>query len=395
MNRPYDHLPGKRVPGLGLLAGILLAGSWPGVAPAESPRASDYLQLPPVMARLMGDPRIEFVASESEAAPGRIPGRVGSRSIALRRVTATSATALRVAERRHPGSITVVSPRDRSAEAVREAVARSISEFFWGAHFEGRDNRLELIPLTRHRFVRIGQGQLTRRPVSDELGNAWWRVRMGLPLTPDPDYHLILSDCFTESLNLPYGHFAVGLRRRGGDLEEDLAIDPRAPRYEAEAPALVEYLNANGSMVNGVHTWNLWDWYHTQVQYRDITLKMRIVSLAREQALLLKQLAHRDDLREVGPFRVATFNCATLGLKLMDSLLPLDRPIRTGQLVVKTPGRGIRKAAERFPFVTALEIPSETIKNGRELTSRSDVRPAPDRVNTVVFQILSRIPEIN
>lgn len=169
---------------------------------------ADVVSLPPVLEDLAGNAKIRRVDGD------QISVTVRGRALAARRIR----------------EVRVAAPADARNPAIRTAIAEAVLEHFWRPHVARQVSpEFELIEIDRERFLEIGVGQLIGQPIDDEPGNAWWRVRMEMPLTPDPDHHLAVVISLWESGISYYGHIAFGLREAGGDVEHDVLFDPRAP----------------------------------------------------------------------------------------------------------------------------------------------------------------------
>jgi len=133
-------------------------------------------------------------------------------------------------------------------------------EHFWQLRLKDGDSSHEavaLVPMSRERFVSVGQGQLAGKPIKDRVGNAWRKVRMDEPLTPDQSHHLIIMAA--KSPAEFYSHFALGLREAGsnGAANGDRVLDPRAPWLKDTHPSIIDWFNFDNSMIMTVEVSHL------------------------------------------------------------------------------------------------------------------------------------------
>ncbi|MCP5540842.1 MAG: hypothetical protein H7A52_11940 [Akkermansiaceae bacterium] len=363
---------------------LALTGASGAETPPRAVRASEAFDWPPVLAREWGNPVIEW-------------GAAPAAGFSLRRRRNGSGPPSRPRGLRSFGSGTNSAfPLRLRVSGNAVAAARAVLERVWALDFSDNRADAEWIDLDRERFLRVGTGYLTGHIVSDPVGNAWWRVRMGYPQTVDPDYHWIVITTHSDTRATPYGHFAMGLRRRGGtDPAHDLVFDPRAPWDKDELPAIGDWINRDNSHVNHIEARNLWDWMHTQTHYRGLGMRMRFLPISTDQVVLMKALAARDGGEDRGPFRAFRNNCATIGVDLIDGMLPLDAKFRAWHPVADIPTRIARLASREFGEVAFVEIFSEVEALGREPSAKSFIRPAPDRRALSGYRVVLAVPEIN
>lgn len=342
-------------------------------AAADSSRLSEMLDLPAVLARELGDPMVQMTARKSPA-------------VTIRQAPLTGKI----------GTIQVASPLSK------KQLAKAVLEEFWNRRLapENKSLRAELTatPLTRERFLAVGVGQLTGRPVQDAVGNAWWRIRMDLPLTPDPTHHLIVMRA--KSGQEFYSHFALGFRETGenGNPDEDWVIDPRAPWRRDNRPRMIDWFNLDNSLGMHTETALLSDWLHTQTAYRGMDVTLDFLPAAKEHITVLRAFATSPDTPEIdlGQFRPLRNNCATLGQELLESLLlPMDERISGRHPLADFPKRLIRKSGDHFGRVTQVRVPAQPAPPGVTQSMNSTVRRSKDRERTPEVLQLRKIPSIN
>ncbi|MFT5467020.1 MAG: hypothetical protein ACI8UO_002123 [Verrucomicrobiales bacterium] len=345
------------------------------VSSAEAEHLSDWLDLPPVMERLVGDPGIKVQTGDNLRIRLSTPA-----SFQHQRRDAHHSEMIRF--------IRITTPTGKQTSEAKKKLVESLLNEFWNEQI--RDSRLELIALDRERFVRIGLQQLLGAPDSaDRAGGAWWRVRMGLPLNWDSNDALALINArHTDEAQSRHGHFAVGLRPTGGDAQGDLVFDPRPPWLHHEPPTVKDWLFPGPDIILGIQVNNLYDWIHTQTNHRDVGVTLRFFPLAQEQALLLRSLAARDDISNFGRFETRRNNCATLGQELIEGLLPLNEKISRAHPFGDYPDRLTRKMMARFKLIGTAEIDVKISESANEATSNSTVHRAPNRSATPGFREL-------
>ena len=254
-----------------------------------------------------------------------------------------------------------------------------------------------MIEIDRERFLEIGVGQLIGQPTDDEPGNAWWRVRMGMPLTPEPDYHLAVLLSLWESGVSYYGHIGFGLRRSGGDAESDVLFDPRAPWFIDESPSPKAWLNFDNSLINGLQVSNLYDWLYTQTHFRASRIRVTFLPATREHVVLIQDLDRRfrEDPGDLGPFRSFHNNCASISREYFAAMFPLDQRFGAWNPIADVPQKVERQAIKRFGVIEVVELPGHTEASGREATFDSTILKPPDRRATPEFQKLLQAKAIN
>jgi hypothetical protein len=262
---------------------------------------------------------------------------------------------------------------------------------------ETSEDSLPLIPMSKQRFMEIGIGQLTRHPVRDEVGNAWWKVRMDEPLTPDHDHHLIVMTA--KSPAEFYSHFALGLRKNGsnGARRDDWVLDPRAPWLKDTHPTIIDWFNFDNSMIMTVEVSHLSDWLYTQTAYRGYGVTMQFTPATEEYVTLMKAAGRSEELRalKLGPFKPLRHNCATHGQQLMEALLPLGDKLCGPHPLADLPKRLLRKSGRQFGEVITVEVPPQPAPAGVVQSQNSTLRICPNPTSIPEVRQLRQVPEIN
>ncbi len=271
-------------------------------------QVSDLLDWPPVMERAFGDPKV--VVKQRP-----LDGQWVTNLPLLNRI--------RVAQGQgQPHSVKALLAQyylERSWHKFLSEDAKDV--------YERRMRMQELIPMSRPQFIASGHRLLAGRSSGDPVVDAWWRVRMGCRLQPSQDYSIGFTTLILgEEGKLTFGHFSMGLRRRGGDADGDTAFDFRAPWLVDRRPRSTEAFNIHDRLQISVWTDNLYDWTYTQHEMRNCHVRVRTVPTFCEQVTLLKAFC-ADSQSEPTAFRVFKKNCASLGTRFADRLLPFDRAI--------------------------------------------------------------------
>ncbi len=369
----------NRVTAMALLAGLAvgMAGS---LHAGERRKASDFLNWPKVMDELVGDP---VVRVKDGGAAG------GQPSVRPKRGAGNDGRKLRLLE------ISDLGDRD-----VAPVVARAVAEVVWEDFVEPCPETggiAHLIPMDKSRFLRVSQGQLLGEPVNDEGGNAWWRVRMGLPLTPDREHHLIVMRAKSDAEF--YSHFSLGVRRVGGKGVDagDVVLDPRAPWLSDTHPEIVDWFNLDNSLLMRLEVVPLSDWMHTQTTYRGMGIIMEFMPATKEVVTLIREGAESAKRNEVtlGQFRPLRNNCASHGETLFQALMPLDEDLCGKHPIADLPKRLARKATKHFGHIRTVYLPAQPPPPGTIQSQNSTVRTPPDRCETPEVKRLMEIPELN
>ena len=368
-----------RFPSLTVCGGLLLF--FTGFPCFAGNRLNDFLDLPPVMAKQFGNPVIIVKA-------GKTP--------ALRPKTSAKKTyLLRVPE----GSTSGASVRRiLAAEILRDFYRKNLSLHALSVN-ELRLRVREIIPMNEEIFLHTGIPRLLGRQTGDRVLDAWWKVRMGLPLRPDRTNQLVIVNLHWErppGKKTTLGHFCFGIRRRGGDPDGDILFDFRAPWPYHRKPRFTEAVNIHNRLKLEIMTFNFYDWLYTQTEYRNCYVNLWFVPVYQEQLILLHQYAEQKNHPNAGNFRVGKKNCASLGAHYLDRILPIgegiekrngpyDFPVHTGQIVVK-------RFTNKAHFV---KVPNIT-KKLRTPTAKSELHPAlPSRRGSIPFRFLLKDPAIN
>jgi len=345
---------------------------------------SEWLDLPPAMLRLIGDPEVKI--HTGTPLPGRADNCCTGGSRIVMKTIGNGASKIRV--------IRLSGSTGSAKISLKDELAKSVLDHFWRTQFQ-RDS-FELIAINRKRFLRIGHGQLLGRPVSNDAeGNAWWRVRMGYPLAESSRYHLITMVIRFDVGNTPYGHFALGVRQNGGNSLTDFVIDPRAPWNHHESPSIGDWIMPSPELINGLHVSNLYDWLYTQTNYRGMKADMEFFPLAREQVVLLKNLPKRSGPGNYGRFGTLRNNCATIGHEIIEALMPVDKTLSIRHPIADMPARVAKKTRKRFAMAAEVELRIPHDENSREPTANWSIHRPQNRKTTAEFKRLFQVPEIN
>lgn len=355
------------------------------------PRASEILSLPPAFRALVGDPIIELkpAAKMKEEwqlfGAGQFSPKRGFRQV-------EEGTTLQLTD---------------DEGAVDEKAAETLAKVFHqkvmareSRHWHERRLGLDGLFLPdKSTFLDLAERKLTGRRATEPWLDAWWKVRMGLPQTPDSSYDLVMInlhyDHFGEKTT--NGHFCFGLRKKGGDAENDLLFDFRAPWGLDRPPRFTEGLNLHNRLLLSATVENLYDWLYTQTEYRHCYVDCWFLPVSKEQIILLKHIAARPVAHEAGQFRAFRKNCASLGLGFLHRLEPIGTPLPLGRGVADIPtvaAKRILEDLEEEPPYYRLE--NVTHERGREPTAKSDIhRARPSRSASRAFRLLRTIPEAN
>lgn len=367
---------------------------------AKKARLSRYLQLPPAMHKQVGDPTVVALrgarktssALEVEIQP---EGAASAAAISDRLKGRASREPFEPGESRI-GKIVIRGTSQVPASEVKVALSRAVLNHFWDSYFAERDNTLEAITLNRERFLRIGMASLQKEnSILDDSESAWWTVRMGLPQEQNSGHHLAaVVGTYAEGFSM-YGHFALALRKEGGDPVNDILLDPRAPWEKDEPPTAKDWGRGGEELIAGVHSRNLYDWLYTQTHYRGLIVRAYFVEASVEQVHLIRELDRRDDLQEIARFRTFRYNCATLGEQIFDRLLPIGHDVCRSHPIADIPDRLAKKIDRRFDSVNVIEMGPQGRSSPEERSSDWTTRPAPDREATPEFIALRDDPAIN
>lgn len=369
-----------------VIIGILISAGFLRAGTPE--RASDYLSLPPVFRDFAGDPNLVFKPQRE----GRDQGRLfGSSSFVPRSGFQSRDGSARLQLRVADGS-----DRDHVAKAAARTLARAFyREVLRRESLSWHERRLRLDQLFlsgEAQFVKLAEEKLLGRRASEAWFDAWWQVRMGLPQSTDSSRQLVLFllhyDHFGEKTST--GHLCFGIRHKGGDAENDLLFDFRAPWYVDRQPRLTEAINLHNRLPLSALSLNLYDWLYTQTEYRHCYVDCWFLPISREQVCLLEHLADRPVVHEAGQFRAFRKNCASLGSAFLHRLEPIGRPLPLGRGVADIPTVTARKYLEEFkeepPF---FQLGNVTHERGREATAKSKIhRAQPSRAQSRAFQLL-------
>lgn len=382
----------KRRVGLLVSAVIALIGA----VHAEPPqRVSDLLSVPPVFHSFAGDPLIQFKPAKGSKREAKLSGFNGFHPKSG------------FGHGEEDGRLLLWIKGDESEPEVRREAALTLAKEFQ-RRVLGRENlnrhekRLHLDSLFWNdgsQFVRLATKKLMGEKASEPWLDAWWKVRMGLPQTPDPMHSLILInlhyDHFEEKKS--FGHFCFGLRKVGGDAEGDLLFDFRAPWDLDRQPRITEAVNIHNRLVLSANVENLYDWLYSQTEFRHCYVECWFLPISKEQVTLLRHIANRPVAHEAGQFRVFRKNCASLGMGLLHRLQPIGTPVPLGRGVADIPTVAAKNILEQLDDTPPyFRLTNVTHERGREPTAKSTIHKAvPSRATSRAFRLLRTVAEVN
>ncbi len=365
---------------------------------AENPpqlRASGVFAWPPAFSALFGDPVIVTKRGMSESGRARVFGGGSYHSFdGIRRPKASAKVFLY-----SRGSLSPAEVQHEAAEALARKFFRLVLNPNNLSTYEKRMKMGELIPMDEEVFVELAREQLLEGSSSEDVRNAWWTVRMGLPGTPDPGRRLvILNQHFDHNGEKEtHGHFCFGIRKEGGDPNEDRVYDFRAPWFEDRNPRLTEAVNLHGRLQLSGFTENMYDWLYTQTEYRNCYVNLWFLPVTQEQVKLLSYFWKRGEPHVAGDFRPFRKNCASLGLLFYDRILPINTELIAARAPsVDLPVAVAEKIVEPVDEAVFYLLPNVTDERGREPTAKSFVHtPQPSRASSRPFRKLATVPGAN
>lgn len=298
--------------------------------------------------------------------------------------------------------VIVETPQNATNAIAISAVQNYFLEAIWNTYLstssltrnEVELNMEELIPMNRATFLAIGRIRMSGQLTGSALHDAWWNVRMGEELTISKKHLLSLNSIvWAEGTGNQFGHLAIAVRRRGGSADCDYILDFRAPWELDRRSELKDLLTYNLDLI-GIRE-NYYDWLSTQTRYRHCDVTSTFVRVHHEQLLLLE--AYSREIHNAGEYRILKGNCGSLGVEVLNRLLPLDRRIPREDSFADLPDKKISLAVPCFGGpVSVVENKSVTLQIGRKIRHRNDSVPAePSRSKNTCFLKFSRVPEIN
>ncbi|MDF1823063.1 MAG: hypothetical protein P1U68_00385 [Verrucomicrobiales bacterium] len=376
----------------GVLAALFLVVST-GFVCAEAPkRASDLLTLPPAFRAFAGDPVIQIEPRDGLKSEGKLSGMNAFRPReGFTPRGGNGRLFLKVGEDEEVS--------EKAAEVLAKAFHRKVLS---RESLNWHERRLRLDGLfisEKSDFIQLATRKLTAGEAPDPWLDAWWKVRMGLPQTPDPSHDLMVINLHYDHFGkkTTKGHFCFGLRSKGGDADGDLLFDFRAPWSLDRPPRATEGLNLHNRLLLSATVENLYDWLYTQTEYRHCYVECWFLPVSKEQVTLLHHIAERPVAHEAGQFRAFRKNCASLGLGFLHRLQPIGTPLPLGRGVADIPTVAARKIVEGMeeePPYFLLE--NVTHQRGRQPTAKSTIhRAQPSRVSSRAFRLLRTVPEVN
>lgn len=342
---------------------------------AEEKVLSDYLDLPPLLEQIFGNPVVVV--------------RPGKRSLLFGGPNPS------------PGKVWVGASDDKSVrEILTDSILSRAYEDLMNPSFrsieEKRTNLFEIIPITREDFFSVGKARLSGKPGSNRVHDHWWKVRMNMSLQRSSTHQFVIINIHTDNQKKTVGHFCFGFRRIGGDPDGDRVFDFRAPWYLDRAPNLMEGLNVKNDLDIKVYNENLYDWCYTQSEYRGCYIDCWFLPVSVEQMTLMRDFISRGGSHEAGKFRGARRNCASLGILFFNRLLPMDEELGVSD-IADLPVRAREKVIGTFrvkPIYYRIE--NVTDERGREITAKSEIhRAPPTRGSSRPYRLLRSVKGIN
>jgi|GEM_PF-785891 len=364
---------------------VLFSSLLPGRA---QERLTDFLEIPPAMASQSGNPKV-MVESGKQSKKRRVSGEVFSAGL--------TAYQVRVPEGK------------TSRGEVRRLLAREILSDFYQKNLtrsalsinEKRLKMAEIIPMNREIFMAAGMNRLRGERAPTPLLDAWWKTRMGMPLHPDRRHQLIVVNLHADKGDgkvRSLGHFCFGYRERGGAPQQDTMFDFRAPWYLDRKPGKIEALNLHNRLKLEVTIENLYDWLYTQTEFRNCLVKMWFIPVYEEQFALLRDFARRGEGAQAGNFRAGKKNCASLGARFFERILPIRDHLEGGSRIFDFPVKTAKWVVKCYPPQKTIyvKIDNVTQEHGHKPTYKSEIHAAlPSRSGSRCFRLLAEIPGIN
>ena len=357
---------------------------------AEGHRAGDAFDWPPAFEALFGNPVIKdrrgLVFKESVIVYGA--GRYNAYDGMMRGA--------------QPSGVMVCSRAKLSADRVNELAAEALARRFYQlvlhsnrrTRYEDLMEMGELLPMEKERFVTIATKRLAGESTGSPEEDAWWNVRMGVPESASSRYQLVIINLHYDQGDgkVNHGHFCFGLREIGGDAEQDLVFDFRAPWYVDRRPRTTEAVNMHNNLRLMSDTQNLYDWLYTQTEYRNCWVKLWFLPATESQVTLLRSFHERGVQHAAGSFRPFRKNCASLGLLFFDRLQPFtaDFLLKRGPSIdfPVAVGKRVKEPYGELPF---FRVDNMTDVNGRVPTAKSEIhRAQPSRASSRVFRELQK-----
>lgn len=268
------------------------------------------------------------------------------------------------------------------------------------SHYERRLKMGELIDLTEDDFVALSTRMLLGGRAGAKHLDAWWKVRMGLPLTPDHRQHLLVTVIHTnlsaEKMKETVGHLSIGLREKGGDPGGDFIIDFRAQWNLDRVPKVIEGFNFGNELKLAGFTANLYDWLATQAEYRNCYVDLWFLPVYQEQVTLLRHFRSEISPHNAGNFRAFRKNCTSLALLFFDRLRPISEPGPASRDFADFPVAGAEKILSCYGEVPLYQLSAITDELGRQQTAKSEIhRAVPTRATSRSFRLLAAEPNLN
>ncbi len=290
------------------------------------------------------------------------------------------------------GTTRLVAPKS----ATKADIAQVLLADFWDGKFNDKTIP-EFAPVNREVFLRHGTAMITGQPSNaPQLIHDWWNVRMGVPLPVSKTYHIAAINIYHDDGGSEVGHFCIGVRKIGGDADDDFVIDIRAPWYEDGAASFKQALNHDNSLINQLIPNNMYDWLYTQGEFRGCRSEIWFMRVSDAQVRLLQTILHRKNRIKTGPFRPLKGNCASIGEKILNRVLPLDHDFQLMYTIGDVPRPTAKQMVRRFGGDVAFVVLHSHQREGEPITAKSAIHPAePSRSTTPEFKQLRSVPELN
>ena len=195
----------------------------------------------------------------------------------------------------------------------------------------------------------------------DPLVGLWWRIKFEdskrAPYLLLGIHQLGWRPEHPPTFFFDMGHSVLGLRRIGGDPDEDLVFNP-GPKDARTGHETILPPHPIPGVEDMLVVSNLWDWVETQVEERDMRLVVTAMGLTEIQVEALQAIAHDGNHLEWGPAEYAN-NCAHGAWRLVNTISPWGAEIPDHLLFgIELPASVFARMARRGHFIGKFKIPS-------------------------------------
>ena len=332
---------------------------------------SEFLDVPAVFSRMVGDLKIQFISSSVYRKP---EVEIEENLIGRWR------------------RIAVFSPPELPRRVQREVLATELMTSFY-EKFLSRKMRegFELGRLSPEEVIATGVRRLLGQPVANPVANAWWNVRMESVSESSAeafqsDYVLFVTNNIGPFDVLKIGHVSAGVRRLGGDPKEDFTLDFRAPTAKDYESSFWSLVFGDPALINGIRAYNFWDWVHVQKNNRKVDIWAQVYRLTDAQAILLRDYQSWPEEYTSGEFTLLGNNCAALSREFFDAILPFDQPLERSFSPVALPRDVVKEVEQRFPLLAKVNFEAQEISEDEEKTPVFVIESLQDRKSFPSFQ---------